>query len=128
MKPERIQVTAPIKPTGQPSSGVFQILRFETAQKVKAFAQFVTHMAQNYGRGVTCHSDLGRNQLTVLAEDELSPDELSPDELSPGESSSDGASDAASESGCVQQPGGVREFLRKVVEAFHLWSPPSRES
>ena len=123
MKPERIQVTAPIKPTQRLSSGVFQILRFETAQKVKAFAQFVTHMAENHGRGVTCHSDLDRNQLTVLASDQQSPDQQSADQQSP-----DGASDATSEPGSVQQAGGVREFLRKVVEAFHLWSSPSRES
>lgn len=102
MKPERIQIIAPIE---QRSSGVFQILRFETAQKVKAFADFVTHMAENYGRGVTCQSDLDRNELTVL-----SPD------------------DAVSVPGSAEQPSGVRKFLGKVVEAFHLWSSPGEES
>lgn len=66
MKPERIQFAA----MGGPIRGFFQTFWFDSYGKAETFSDFVTDMADNHGREVSCSIDPDVNEVTLLAQAE----------------------------------------------------------
>lgn len=105
MKPERIQFAPTF--TGL-TWGVYQIFRFDSFRKAASLSDFVTEMADNYGRDVDCSIDSHVNELVVLV-----PADGVGDTDDAGEVIVEGETD------------GAQAFIAEVGEIYEKWHSPA---